>query len=182
MADVRSGASQVGGEVAHGATNAGNPLLGGSEAIAHGSNPTAVTAGQRTRHYANRHGVPFTIGGHPNIVTYGQNFTTAQTDTALVTVGSGVKIVVTRVTVTAHNANSVNVSVRIGFGSISTPAYGNNGIVASHPGIPAGGGFNVGDGSGILGVGADHDDLRLTSSVPTGGSLDVVVSFFTIES
>ena len=52
----------------------------------------------------------------------------------------------------------------------------------SHPGIAAGSGVVEGNGSGILGVGADGEDLRITSEVPTTGSLRVVVSYYTVES
>jgi hypothetical protein len=39
-----------------------------------------------------------------------------------------------------------------------------------------------GDGSGILGIGADNEDLRITNEVPTTGALRVTVSYYTIES
>jgi hypothetical protein len=170
----------AGGNVAHDAADAGNPVKVGHKAIAHGTNPTAVAANDRTDWYANRAGVPWVIGGHPNVVTVRANYTASQTDTAIVTVGAGLKIVVTRVLVTLHNATSVNVSVVIGFGTANTPTT--TGVVAAHPGIPAGGGFNTGDGSGIVGVGADNEDLRITSGAPTSGSLDVTVSYYTVES
>jgi hypothetical protein len=173
---------QSAGDVAHDAADSGNPVKIGAKAIAHGANPTAVTAGDRTDLYANRAGVPFVIGGHPNIQTYAQNFTAAQTDTALVTVSAGTKIVVTGFLVTCHNANTVNVSARMGFGTANVPAYGSAGIVGSHPGIAAGSGFGRGGGSGIIGTGADGEDLRFTCSVPTTGSIDVDVSYFTIDS
>jgi hypothetical protein len=48
--------------------------------------------------------------------------------------------------------------------------------------VPAGGGCGRGDGSGIIGVGADNEELRITSAAPTGGSLDIVVTGYTIES
>lgn len=179
---IPSGTHNVGGTIAHDSTDSGNPVKVGQKAIAHGTNPTAVTATDRTDWYANRAGVPFVIGGHPNIISYSQNFTAAQTDAALLTISTGLKIVVTRVTVTTDNANSVNVSVRIGFGTSTVPAYGNNGIVAGHPGIPPGGGFTIGDGSGILAVGADDQDLRITCGVPTSGSITVTISYYTIES
>jgi hypothetical protein len=54
--------------------------------------------------------------------------------------------------------------------------------VIAHPGIPGGGGISRGDGSGILGIGADGEELRITSDAATGGVMDVVVSYFTIES
>lgn len=185
--DIASGptgasALQLQGSAAHGASDAGGPVKTGSVAIAHGSNPSAVTAGQRTDNYANRAGIPFHIGGHPNVQTLRVSYTSAQTDTAIITVGSGVKIVVTALMVTADAANSVDVAVRIGFGTANTPTGA--GVVGSHPGIPAssGGGFSRGDGSGIIGIGADNEDLRITSEVATGGSIEVNVSYYTIES
>jgi hypothetical protein len=45
-----------------------------------------------------------------------------------------------------------------------------------------GSGFQRGDGSGILGVGGDGEELRITCEVPTGGTLGVSVSYYTIES
>lgn len=186
--NAASDGASVSGDVAHGATNAGEPLQLGGEAIAHGTNPTAVTAGQRTKFYANRAGIPFVIGGHPNVVTRTAIITDAdgaQTDASLVTVGSGTKIVVTRVTVAADNDNTDDINVKIGFGTATLPADaagGANGILAHHPGVPAGGGFTVGDGSGILGVGADNEDLRLTCADPVGGSVAITVSYYTVES
>ena len=45
------------------------------EAVAHGSNPTAATVGQRMTIKANRHGIPFVLGGHPNIISKEFEFT-----------------------------------------------------------------------------------------------------------
>ena len=174
------GASMAAGDVAHDGTDSGNPLKVGAKALAHGANPTAVAAGDRTDLYANRHGIPFVVGGHPNVIPHRVNYTAAQTDTAIITVSSGTKIVVTRILATADNANTVDVAVRIGFGAATTPTGA--GVLAAHPGIPAGAGFATGDGSGILGVGADGEDLRITSEVPTSGSIDVTISYYPIES
>ena len=168
------------GSIAHDGVDAGNPLKVGARAIAHGANPTAVAAADRTDLFANRHGVLFVMSGHPNTQTVRANYTAAQTNTAIVTVATGLKIVVTRVTVAASKANTVNTSVVIGFATATTPTT--TGVVAAHPNIDPGGGFSTGSGGGILGVGADDEDLRITSSVPTGGSIDVLVSYHTIES
>lgn len=173
-------AAAIEGDVAHDGPDLGSPVKQGGVAIAHGTNPTAVAANDRTDLYASRAGVPFVIGGHPNIVTTRTNFTAAQTDTALVTIAGGLKIVITRVTVTADNANTVDVQARVGFGTTNTPT--GVGVVLSHPGIAAGSGVVEGNGSGILGVGADGEDLRITSEVPTTGSIDVITSHYTIES
>ena len=170
----------ISGSLAHDAADSGNPVKIGYKAIAHGTNPTAVAANDRTDAYANRHGIPWVIGGHPNVVTIRANYTGAQTDQAIVTVGAGTKIVVTRCTVDADNADSVDVQARVGFAASTTPTT--TGVVLSHPGIAAGSGLVEGNGSGILGIGADGEDLRITSEVPTGGSIDVVVSYYTVES
>ena len=115
-----------------------------------------------------------------NTITRRDKFTTAQTNAALITVSGGTKIVVTHQMVTADNANSVDVQVRTGFAAVTTPTGA--GVVGSHPGIPPGGGFTMGNGGGILGIGADGEDLRITSEVPTGGSIDVTTTYFLIES
>ena len=164
----------------HDAVDAGEVVATGGQAIAHGANPTAVAAADRTRWYFNRAGIPFVMAGHPNIVTIRANATASQTDVALVTVGAGAKIVVTRCSVMADKANTVDVAARIGFGTVNTPTT--TGVILSHPGIAAGSGVVEGNGSGILGVGADNEDLRITSEVPTTGSIDVLVSYYTIES
>jgi len=162
------------------------PMLQNLTATAHSANPTAATAGQPVSGLANRAGVPFVMGGHPNIITVTANLTAAQTDLALATIATGLKIVVTSLLVTASFANTVNVSVIVGFGTVNTPTLTANtpvaGVVGAHPNIAPGSGFGRGNGAGILGIGTDDQDLRITSSVPTGGSIDVIFSYYTIES
>lgn len=168
------------GDVAHDAVNSGNPNQLGFEAIAHGTNPTAVAVADRTRWYANRHGIPFIVGGHPNVVTFEAAYTAAQTDAAIVTVAGGLKIVVTQIQATIDGATTVAVGLRVGFGTATTPTT--TGVVLTHPGMVPGGGITRGDGGGIVGVGADNEDLRITSTVPTTGSLRILVNYYTIES
>lgn len=179
--------SLTGSSIAHDGVDSGNPHKIGGKAVAHGTNPTAVAAADRTDWYFNRAGVPFVIGGHPNVLTKQLNITDAdgaQTDTAIVTVGAGAKIVVTHITVALDSATTASggVAVRIGFGTSNTPAADSAGIVLSHPGIAAGSGLVVGNGGGIIGVGADNEDLRITCEDPVGGNLDIVVGYYTIES
>lgn len=176
----------VTGNIAHDAVDSGNPNKIGAKAINHGTNPTAVAANDRTDLYANRHGVPWVIGGHPNVVPFEYMATSAQTNDAIVTVGSGTKIVLTRISATVDNATTVDVGVRIGFGTASVPTEptdGNsvNGVVLSHPGIAPGSGIVEGTGAGIIGVGADNEDLRITSEVPTTGKLRITGSYYTIQ-
>lgn len=173
--------AQVVGNIAHDSADSGNPVKIGYKAIAHGANPTAVTADDRTDGYANRHGIPFTLGGHPNIITLEAAYTAAQTDTALVaSISSGTKVAVTQVQVTCDNANTVDVGIRVGFGTANTPTTTD--VLITHPGIAPGSGVSRGDGSGLLGVGGDGAEVRVTCEVPTGGSVRVLICYFTIES
>lgn len=174
---------------AHDAADAGNPMKIGAKAVAHGSNPTAVAAADRTDLYANRAGVLFVMGGHPNVKTAVYNTTGAQTDdNVLAAISSGTKYVITRITVTLDEAATVGVAVRLGFGASTLPSLGSSGadavdaLLCYHPGLVPGSGFQIGDGSGILGVGGDGEELRITCEAPTSGTLVVSVSYFTIES
>lgn len=188
IATDTEGNVRVVGNRDHDAVDAGEVVGVGGRAIAHGANPTAVAAADRTAWYFNRAGVPFVMGGHPNIVNKHIQVTDAdgaQTDVALVTVGAGSKIIVTRYSVTVDSATTATggVAVRMGFGTANTPSNdANSGMLMAHSGIPAGGGIAEGDGSGIIGMGADNEDLRLTCEDPTGGNIDIVVSYYTIES
>ena len=178
------------GNVAHDAVDSGNPLKFGAKAIAHGTNPTAVAAADRTDLYANRAGVLFAIGGHPNVVSASVRIadaTGAQTDAAIApgTIGAGTKIVVTRMTILCSNANTGNVAVKVGFGATTIPAdstTGASGVIVDHEGVPPGGGVNIGDGSGMIAVGGDGEELRLTCDDPVGGFVTINYSYYTIES
>lgn len=175
----------AGGEVAHDGVDGGGPIKVGMKAVAHSANPTAVAAADRTDWYANRHGIPFVMGGHPNIIVKNLQISDgdgAQTDAAIITVATSNKIVVTWYKVVANNANTGDVQCRIGFGTANTPAVDAAGVIMSHEGIAAGSGVVVGNGGGIIGVGGDNEDLRLTCEDPAGGHLDIVVGYFIIPS
>jgi hypothetical protein len=177
----------IDGTVAHDALDSGGggPLKVGGIAIAHGTNPTEVAAADRTNAYHNVAGVPFVIGGHPNVgteVVKVLDSDNGQTDIAIFSTTE--KIVCTRVSVACDNANTADVRVLVGFGATTLPApstTGATGLLLEHPGIPAGGGITVGDGSGILGVGAAGEDLRYTCEDPVGGSVTISVSYYEIS-
>jgi hypothetical protein len=179
----------VAGNAAHDAVDSGNPVKLGLKAIAHGTNPTAVAAADRTDWYANRAGVPFMIGGHPNIQS-SEYYTTgaATNDNIQPALAGGLKYVITSISAIASAENTVSPSVRIGFGASTITAQGASGadavtkIVLSHPGIPAGSGIVKGNGAGIVGIGADGEELRITCTEPTTGSLIVQVDWYTVES
>ena len=150
-------------------------------------NGSVIAVTKRLRTLLNA-GLPAALGGNgglkvdvvgttlPAVVTIEAAYTAAQTDTAIVAVTGANRIVVTSILVVCDNANTVDVGYRVGLGAVNTPTT--TGVVSSHPGVPAGGGVQRGDGSGVLGIGAADDDLRITCEVPTGGSIRVVASYY----
>lgn len=108
----------------------------------------------------------------------------AQTNQAIVTVGTGVFIVVTQLSVHCSAANSVNTNIVVGFAAATLPARahtGTAGILLGFDGVPPGGGATIGDGAGVLGVGASGDDLRYTSGAPTGGACSIEATYYTYQ-
>jgi hypothetical protein len=175
-----TGLLAVQGEQTHDAVESTNPLLQGAHALTHGANPGAVSNGDLTKVYANRHGVPWVIGGHPNVLSKEWTFTTQQTDAALITIGPGNIIVVTECTISTETAGT---DVRVGFGTATIPAAGTagtDGIANSQLNMAADTRYPRGNGSGIISIGADNEDLRITTS----GAVNVLVlvSYYTIES
>ncbi len=176
-----TGLLAVQGELAHDAVESTNPFLLGVRALSHGANPTAVSdAGDMTKLHGNRHGIPWVIGGHPNIISTEWTITTQQTDAALITVGAGTKIVVTEIMMSTETAGT---DVRIGFATATLPAAdaaGTNGMVLSQLNMAADRPYQRGNGSGIVAPGGDNEDLRITTS----GAVNVLVmaSYYTIES
>lgn len=176
-----------GGDIAHDAADSGNPVKIGHKAIAHGANPTAVAANDRTDSYANRHGIPWVIGGHPNVITRSATIDDsdgAQTDASLLTVSAGTKIVVTAISAICSSANTGDVGVRIGFAAATLAAASESGAagILLEGKFAAGGGNQKGNGAGIIGVGGDGEDLRISCDDPAGGSLFVTFSYYTVES
>lgn len=176
------------GDVAHDGADTGNPLKVGGKAIAHGTNPTAVAAGDRTDYYANRAGIPFHIGGHPNVIARSNLITDsdgAQTDASLAgSIGSGTKVVITRMSIYCDHANTGDTAVKVGFGAstlASSALAGTNAIIFEGS-FDGGAGITIGDGSGIIAIGGDGEELRLTCADPTGGNLTISYSYYTIES
>ena len=167
-----------GGNVAHDAADSGNPVKIGMRAVDWAATPTAVAAGDRSDVLCSRGGMLFQIGGHPNVQTIRLQFTAAQTNVAVITVGSGTRIIVTSFQFTLDNASTVFPQVRLGFGTANTPTT--TGVIGAHGGVPAGGGFGRGDGSGVIGIGGDDEDLRITTvGAATGNGCELVVTYFT---
>ena len=110
-------------------------------------------------------------------------FDAAQTNAALVTVDSTHRVIVYGAFATCANANTVDVSLRIGFGASTLPTItvnsttGGTGVPISHPGIAKGGGFVWSGGGEPIGAGAAGEDVLMTNSVPTGGALDITLAY-----
>lgn len=177
----------VGGGTAHDAVDSGNPVKVGGVAVSGSATPTSVAAADRTRWIFNQHGIPYIMGGHPNLITREYDFgTAAQTDVnlAAAAVAADERVYVTRFEAMCDAANTVAVSVRVGFGTASVPAAsatGVSGMIASHPGLSPGSGFGSGVGSGIIAVGGAGEEPRLTSSAATTGNLHAVISYFLVD-
>lgn len=164
-------------------------LLYLTKAVEHGTNPTDVAPADKSEILTNRAGIPFMIGGHPNVISAEYVTTTSQTDdNILPAISSGTIYIITFIAVIASADNTVNTSVRIGFGATSVPAQGSSGadavpgVIISHPNVPPGSGVTKGNGGGIIGIGGDGFELRITNSAPTNGSLIVQCDFYTINS
>jgi hypothetical protein len=96
----------------------------GGVAVAHNTAPDAADALDVGAFIMNRHRIQWVIGGHPNIVNASARITGANTDAALLpgTISAGTKIVITRIHVAISNACTVNVGVKVGFGTSTLPA------------------------------------------------------------
>jgi hypothetical protein len=176
----------VAGNAAHDAVDSGNPVKLGQRAVELGATPTAVAAADRSDWLTTRAGVPFMLGGHPNIQS-SEYFTSGAItdDNILPAVAAGTRYVITGITVACSAANATSPSVRIGFGTSTVPSQGATNadavakVILSHPGIPAGSGVVKGYNGGIVGIGASDEELRITCTTPTT-SLIVQVDWFTI--
>jgi hypothetical protein len=157
----------------------------GLKAVAHNASPTAVDANAPCEWHANRDGVPFFMGGHPQVVSREYMTTAVQTGDTIIASVTGT-VVVTMVSVMVDNACTVNPKVRIGFGE-SMPAEPSSGntvdrVILAHGGIAPGSGVVIGNGAGIVGMGAANAELYIANDVPTGGQINVVVSYYIIDS
>lgn len=108
-------------------------------------------------------------------LSFRANYTAAQTNTAIVTASSGQRIIVKKISVMADKANTVDVAVLIGFHASTTPTGAD--VVLTHPGIAAGSGVIENSAPDSVVSQANGDDLRITSEVPTTGSIDVLVVY-----
>lgn len=103
------------------------------------------------------------------------SFSAAQTDVAVVTATASQRIIVTSGFVACADTVTVSVNFRVGFGLTTTPTT--TGVIATNPGfIPSTNGAVVPFPTGAT-QGTAGQDVRLTASVPTGGSCRVLVRY-----
>ena len=170
----------VQGSIAHDGVDAALPLKVGMKSINHGTNPTSVAASDVSDWYASRAGIPWVIGGHPNVVTIGTAYTAADTDAHVLAGVANIRTVVTQLTVHLDEATTVGVGATIYFGT-GPPAIGATGVLLNTAGLIPGGGVVRGDGSGILGISAAAADTRIWLEAPTSGQLLLTMSYYTIN-
>ena len=182
--NTASDGASVSGDVAHDGIDAGEPVKIGGKALDVGSIPAAVAANDRVNAAFLRNGVQLHLGGSVDIKTQNIQITDAdgaQTDLSLVgTIAAGTVVIVTKASVMADGDNTDFTMVRIGFGTANTPAADAAQIVLFHPDIAAGSGDSEGSGAGIIGIGATGDELRMTCDDPVGGSISVIITYFTL--
>lgn len=165
------GTLKVEGEIAENAAhNDVNPVLMGGRAEDVSGGVTAGAVGDVMAFRTLREGVLMSLGMHPDLERISNNYTAAQTDTVLKTVNSGFRFAVTAFAVLVDGTTTAT--------NINAELQGTTTVLAKHPGIPSGGGWVEGDGSGVLFTTADAADLEFTCDVPTGGSVQVSVSGF----
>jgi hypothetical protein len=169
-----AGLLAVAGNIAHDAADGGFPLKTGFRAI----NPdvsVGIANGDRHDDFGTRTGSRIVLGSVLPIQMIEFVWTAAKTNATIISAGLLQYIHLSQVAVTCDNANSVAVGVRIGFSSTTLPATPGDGgtadgMVVTHPGIPAGSGIVQGTGAGLVAAGTADEDLLITASVPTGGS------------
>jgi hypothetical protein len=169
--------------IAQGSTTSGQSGSLIQAAVVKGA--VSYTTAQTSPLVLDPNGSLYSIGGNIGVITRDNKVLAsdgAQTDAALLSVSTGTRIVLTQISAVCDARNTVNAAVRVGFGTANVPAAslaGTAGIVLD--GIyAAGGGQQKGNGSGIIAVGADGEDLRLTCDSPTSGAIYISYSYYTV--
>lgn len=168
---------QVIGAVAASGADAQAPVKVGMKAIDYGTTTTAVSTSDVTDWFADVTGIPFFIGGHPNVVTLEKSYTAATTNAVYATLSAvGGKLVVTQAQACCEGRGDV----RLGFGTSTVPT--SQGVVLSHPRISTGDWVTRGSGEGVVAVGAAGEALLITVGTPSVGSIRVVTTYYPIQS
>lgn len=131
--------------------------------------------------------VPCHIGGTQDVICRSTRITDAngaQTDLNLLAaaVSAGTQVVLTQLWVKADKNNTGNVLVTIGFGAANVPTPSNSGVngLVLDEDLGAGEGHQIGNGAGIVAIGGDGEELRMTCEDPVGGNITVGYTYFLI--
>lgn len=155
------------------------------------ANNLGVTTGSdatvKTLNTATTLHVPCHIGGSQDVICRATRITDAngaQTDLNMLAaaVAAGTQAVITQLWVKADKNNTGNVAVTIGFGTANVPtpsATGVSGLIIDED-LGPGEGHQIGNGSGIIAIGASDEELRMTCEDPAGGQLTVGITYLLI--
>ena len=104
----------------------------------------------------------------------------AQTDYLFIPApGAGIRTAITMLSAVLSADATVNVRVRIGFGATTIPLEsGSTANVPLNHQLTPGGGIVLGNGSGIIAIGAANTPLRITMTVATGGKVVVGATYY----
>ena len=111
------------------------------------------------------------------VSSFVKTYTTAVADDILVNPGA-VTAYVTMCTITAAKKNSKDVDILVGLDATDVSA--GNSPIASHPGLPPGEIYVVGNGQGVIAKGAASDDILVDITDTGVGAVDVLVTYFTV--
>ena len=108
----------------------------------------------------------------------------AQSDAALsATIAAGQRIALTRLTVSLDAGTTGNLAVTIGFGASAVPSPSLAGAagVVFHAAMAAGHHHTIGDGSAVIAVGGDGEELRITCADPASGNWRISYSYYLVN-
>ena len=159
------------GDVAHDAADSGNPVKIGGKAANHGSLPTAVADADRVDARFDRYGNQFVVPGSTNIKALNVEYSSAQTNTVVVSAISGEAVRVWGGFVNLDYDAQAAITMGVGFASATTPTGA--GCIFRSNGLPPGHFPLV--NSPV--VGASGEDLRITCTDPTSGYVNLVVYY-----
>lgn len=162
----------VRGAVAHGSVDDGYPVGIGSTTVELSTDPTEHAAGDRSSLLSTRHGIPFVLGGMPNILNAHVQITSSAT-TALIAATASERIVVTSILTMADNGNGGDQKVALKWASGS--------VFCQHAGLAPGSGYGWGNGGGVISISTNANEA-LNVDTDASETVDVQCTYFKIPS
>lgn len=160
------------GDVAHDAVDSGNPQKIGYKAKNYGSLPTAVADADRVNGIADRYGASFIQHGSPYVRAKMVSYTSAQSNVAMISASANESVRVYGMNINLdYDAPNV-MTCDIGFGTASVPA--SDGVLFSSGGMVSGN-YPLMFPAPV--AGASNEDLRITTSALTTGTVNIVIYY-----